>query len=384
MVKVLTFFKHFTIVSLSFSTFGIVISVHLTSIVLLLMQNKVYSRYIYQMLMEHSHVAVPEMGTFHLQYDQAYFDNNHEILYPPKTKVYFSPAVDPDYILSNLLSVDGISERDSEFIENLVVNDFAATVKKGIPFEFDGLGTISNNIFIEKDKETFNRYTGLKDLSVKVVQKGNFKLDDNFVHYLNKPKNQVVEDRFTDLILPGLLALMVSVIIAFWVFTRENIPGHETEQIQQVKPIDNVRYSDTMYNAIDSGIETRDNKDTITQNQEIEGESNKPSTKSIVRKLTKPEAPFINESEDTMVKSITDSDILCVIIVGTFINISNADNMSKKITDMGYSSFQQNYHGMTRVGIRYDCGKNDPESYKMKIRKIFNQDAWHLHDTIKN
>ncbi|MBK8516234.1 MAG: hypothetical protein IPL55_08070 [Saprospiraceae bacterium] len=39
--------------------------------------------------MEHSQVAVPEMGKFYLQYDQAYFNNNHEILYPRRLKPIF-------------------------------------------------------------------------------------------------------------------------------------------------------------------------------------------------------------------------------------------------------------------------------------------------------
>lgn len=97
------------------------------------MQNRVYSRYIYQMLMEHGCVAVREIGTFYLRKISAKFNENRQVLYPPSTGVYFSPNVDKDFEFSALLIESGLTREEAALLEKLISEDYKIAVQKMKP-----------------------------------------------------------------------------------------------------------------------------------------------------------------------------------------------------------------------------------------------------------
>ncbi len=330
--------------------------------------------------MEHSRVAVPELGTFILQFDEAFFGNNYEILYPPKSKIYFSPSVDRDYLLSTLLSEDGMLVDDAHLVENLIVKDYTNSIINQVPFEFNELGTLINNLFIEKTKEDFNRYTGLKEINTKIIQQGIIKHDEDFTHYLKQPIQKSVGKSLHSLLWPALLAIFVSVIIIMWLASRLNHTNENSEKTEQNISKDIENDANAIYEKIDSSLlEQKDNDPVVKEAETIKTVISPKDPKKIIK--SKVNAPVINEAEDTINSKSKESRI-CVIIVGAFIDSSNAEKLTKKVRLAGYDVFRQESNGVKRVGIRYDCTTTNSETFKSKVKKTFTSEAWQLHDTL--
>jgi len=287
------------------------------------MQNQVFSRYIYQMLMEHGSVAVPEVGTFHLQYNSAYFNNSHEILFPPRSKVYFSPTIDKDSIFSQLMYEDGYDLDSAEYLQNAIISDYKQSKELNTPFVLHTLGTLSGNSFVEFDKEIFNRYTGLKEVPTKTVPVSVVKHDDHFHHYL-KSKRKLEEDQSWSTWLFPILAAMISVVcIILWMLASDPVKVN----LQQNKT--------TNPSEFDSGIESNYEKiddiidlpveDTQPKADSVRSETKDkiaPEPNKVVKAKKVYSAPIINASEDTFGNEESKT---CVVIVGVFADTSNAN-----------------------------------------------------------
>jgi len=100
------------------------------------MQNQVYSRYIYQMLMEYGRVFIPSVGTFILDYAEASLDRSLKIISPPSSSLNFTSDADENYKISDLLIEAGMPQQHATLLENLIVQDYA--ISKDIK-ECDGL-----------------------------------------------------------------------------------------------------------------------------------------------------------------------------------------------------------------------------------------------------
>ena len=344
------------------------------------MQNNVYSRYIYQMLMDHSRVAVPEMGTFILQFDQAFFGNNYEMLYPPKSKLYFSPSVDEQFILSSLLIEDGMLNEDASFIECELVRDYLDAAKKQIPFEFIGLGTLDNNVFKPLNEQHFDRYDGLKGISAKIIQKGVILHDESFQYYLKQPITEKNRPNLYAFFWPSLIAIITILCILFWVISRIQVVDLNHDAENTILKEQNTNTEDKMYEKLDSSLaEQKPNVlDTLKDLSISEGIVTKPEK---LKGEVKSDPPIINLPKKT-IQNDNEENSKCVVIVGAFRDKKNASKLEAMILAKGYEVFRQDVNGMKRVGVRYNCEKSNPEIFRDKIRRIFNQDAWHLHDTI--
>ncbi len=332
------------------------------------------------MLMEHSRVAVPEMGTFILQFDQAFFGNDHKSLHPPRSKIYFSPSVDSDFILSSLLTDDGMDKSDAYLVESLLIKDYLASVSQQKPFEFNGLGTLVNNLFIPKNEEYFNRYSGLKEISAKIVQKGIIKHNETFQYYLKQPITKIHNAEFYSLLWPILIAIITILSILFWVISRSNETYTTHEVINSISKVAGKSSVESIYQKIDSNISNQKQSENKIDSETLITEEVK-DLPSHSKKPNRPDAPIINQSE-FIENSKADEIKKCIIIIGAFSDIKNADKLAVEASSKGYEVFRQNANGMNRVGIRYNCEKKNTEMFRSKIREIFNEKAWYLHDTL--
>jgi len=336
------------------------------------MQNQVYSRYIYQMLMEYGCISVPSVGTFILAYDDAIIDRVSNTIAPPATSLKYITSVDESFFISDLLFESGMSKDAAQLIENLIVQDYAASKEKNIPFEYDGLGNISDHNFTEKEAEIFNRFYGLHAVkAIPVTSKsGQVVHNENYLYHLSKVSPSQKKSGFYYYLWPLLISAVVFTVILLWLFSnRSTVAVLRNDTIQKDKPISE--------NPVSADITVADTFDTsyitdtvlFKEGEASEAEIENNAEKSIANK---------GESPDE-IKNIGPS---CVIIVGAFKNSTNANRMLKKIAKKGYNSYSGSYNGFKRVGITYDCSTIDPAIFKLKIRQEFNNQAWHLHDTI--
>ena len=315
------------------------------------------------MLMEHGGVAVPEIGTFYLRKISAKFNENRQILFPPCSGVYFSPNVDRDFELCSLLIESGLKEEEADLLKKLIIYDYKSSVQNNKSFELENLGYISDGVFIEKDHETFNRFTGLRELKININSKRKIIHDEKFDYYLHQ-KIAKNKSNFSTFIWPILIILLTTFCIVLW-FLGDSEPKQSTliANVPLETPALPKPNNDSIYEEIDN---------TIIENK-LKADSNV---------TIKTEIP---EKSDTKIKeTIVKETFLreCIVIVGTFSQPENATRMVKRIQSKGYISYKQMHNGMTRVGVLYDCATYQPDLYREKMKRIFNPDAWHLHDTL--
>lgn len=187
------------------------------------MQNQVYSRYIYQMLMDHGRVAVPSIGTFVLQYSEASLDRIQSKLYPPSTRVYFTTEFDSKFRLSELLIESGLSDEYSHQIERLLLRISTYRRRKG-SFEWDGFGHFKNDLFEEKESGIFNKYIGLNEETAIPVAPVTIKIkhQEDYLYNLGKSLKSKESTFISDFIWPILLATITVVLISIWFYSRSS------------------------------------------------------------------------------------------------------------------------------------------------------------------
>lgn len=315
------------------------------------------------MLMEHGGVAVPEIGTFYLRKISAKFNENRQILFPPFTGVYFSPNVDRDFEFCSLLIESGLKVEEAALLEKLITFDYKSSVQNNKSFELENLGYISDGVFFEKDQETFNRFSGLRELKININSKRKIIHDEKFDYYLHQ-KVTKNKSNLSTFIWPILIILLTTFCIVLW-FLGDSGPKQSTLIVNapvETAPLP-IANNDSIYEEIDNAIiESKLKADSnVTMDTEIPEKSGSKLKETIV--------------SETPLKE-------CIVIVGTFSQPENASRMVKRIKAKGYKSYKQMHNGMTRVGVIYDCSTYQPDLYREKMKRIFNPDAWHLHDTL--
>ena len=101
----------------------------------------------------------------------------------------------------------------------------------------------------------------------------------------------------------------------------------------------------------------------------------------------RPEMP--SEAQDAVIDSLsiqTSNPILaeeainngCIIITGTFSQLSNAQTMLSSIESSGYNTYQSSDQPLIRVGLHFDCVDVDLDSMLLSVRENLSNKAWYL------
>ncbi len=322
------------------------------------------------MLMEFGKVSVPSIGTFTLQHTEAAFKNNKSVLSPPSTSLLFSKEEDPQNDFAALLAESGMGQSDALMLRNLVVKDYNDAEALQIPFEFDHLGTLVDKVFLTKNDTFFNKYHGLGEIDVHPVPLRFDKInhDEDFLYRLNAPVKSQPANNFREYFWPMLAGLFVLAFILMWLLTnRSSQTTLPTDIAPVTEPIVQEIIEDTTAIPTDTVFAEREavdeNEGNDLQNNEISGNKSIEEVQNTKSLNVKPGSP-------------------CVVIVGAFKNPANARKLQKKIEKSGYETYTAEHNGFKRVGIAYKCSNKDPDVFKNKVKKLYNKNAWYLHDTI--
>lgn len=68
----------------------------------------------------------------------------------------------------------------------------------------------------------------------------------------------------------------------------------------------------------------------------------------------------------------------CVIIVGSFIKIKNANKLADKLKRDRYEVYRGHYEKFNRVGVQFNCFKQDLKKVLDDLKKQYHPDAWIL------
>ena len=105
-------------------------------------------------------------------------------------------------------------------------------------------------------------------------------------------------------------------------------------------------------------------------------------------KLTIADTSFTNQKEFQKEISVNEKNINeinqliqnkpCVIIVGSFKKINNANRLAKTLTRKKYKVYREPYLDFHRVGVQFDCLKKDLQTVLSELKTTFNPDCWIL------
>lgn len=338
---------------------------------IVLMQNQVYSRYVYQMLMSYGRVAIPCVGTFILHPLTATFNNDRSKLSPPASQISFNNLVVEDVLFERQLIDAGMSAVDAKQMQASLVNDFDTAWRQNQRFELGSFGTLAPEGFIEKSVGTFNRYHGLEPISVTALPTY-LKRNGDFTKVTDAPiiLSSQTSTSTNNYLWPILLALVTLAVILARFLSSDTSEIAETivqEEVESEIAHTSALNDDSLLTEIDSILESKEAPKVIKD--------------SVNQYLTKPVVPEIKEAETKSTQAIGNMKS-CIVIVGAFKNTNNADKLIKRIRAKGLKTYSQMHNGLKRVGISYDCIAKNPDLFKTSVQKQFNKDAWHLHDTI--
>lgn len=336
------------------------------------MNNQVYSRYLYQILMEFGSVSIPSLGTFTLEYKDASFRNNKTLLSPPSTQVSFTRDDQAAADLLHLLRESGMNADDASKLQQSLINDYNAATLAQVPFAFDGFGTVINNTFLPTENHFFNRYHGLREISIKPVST-TVTHDEEYLYRLQSASKSTDKSGLNSYIWPLLIGFVVSLIILAWVFSAKEGNKPQLTKEPEVIVESEMEDIDTLETSMLITDDTLAGQEGKLQNSELRPAISEPIVDKKVQERSdaKPQvsAPSYQGNE-------------CVVIVGAFKNTNNANKLLKSITAKGYKTYTSEHDGFKRVGVSYDCSTPDPDAFKAKVKKVFHKDAWYLHDTL--
>lgn len=315
--------------------------------------------WMYQLLMEYGKLSIPAVGTFTLEQKSSARNGSATNLKPPYTEVGYSAEVNDDYSFALLLTEYGIMGRDEARQEEKKLSD-AYLEQKSInaPFIIRGFGEIQGDSFIPSDRELFNRYTGLHKVTLPLVAKPEVPPAEQVAEVIPPASEQ-------DSGIPSYwLWLLAALILAFFamVFVQSTMMLTKNNKLeQQVRKATPKRDRDS--DLINKALpETPAGSDYKDQGQDAVEQST--GTPEGLIKFVK--------SKSSAGKSS------CVIVVGTYKNGKNIEEMKSRVESLGYQAYVGKTADMTRVGVSFDCASVSPDSFLQQVRLRLQPDAWLL------
>ncbi len=68
----------------------------------------------------------------------------------------------------------------------------------------------------------------------------------------------------------------------------------------------------------------------------------------------------------------------CIIIIGSFLKKSNANRLAQRVNRNGYNAYQASHNEYHRVGVRFDCFKQDLKEVLQELKQKYSPDSWIL------
>lgn len=322
-----------------------------------LINNDVYSRLIYRFLMQSGKVAIPGMGTFVLVRKASEFKADHTRLQPPQTSIEFLYEEDPGFYLADLLAEDGYSKEESDKIVKSIVFDYQNAISEKKPFRLFVFGALLNKVVLEDRSGTFNKYYGLREVSMSPVPvRKILTTPDDTLNGLDSPLFNSKEQGSMSYFWPLLVAFLTILVLLLRLVGEKKTTPPVTESWEII---------DTLGMDTDTNISA----DTILPAQTLDtiATAQLPADVTPEPQSTK---PSVSENQP------------CVLVAGAFARESNARNMVRKLKRKGYKPYEQKSNGLHRVGIIFDCQLSDPDAFKARAERDMKQQMWYLKDTI--
>ena len=314
--------------------------------------------WMYQLLMEYGSLSIPSLGTFTLVQHGSARNGSATHIKPPYTEVAFQSQVDDRYSLSLLLTEYGVMNLPEARKEEMqLVDAYLEHKANGIPFKIEGFGEMNGDTFIPLNKEWFNRYTGLKNVTLPSVVKPVLASENPDIPNFEK------QTQPSTLINTFWYWIFAAIILVFTVlvFIQNTRILHDHTKLEQLERQRALR------------AQERDSLKKLRMDSIRGGIRNRIGLIDAPKRVDIPQL-----AGQALEKQATGAITECVIIVGTFKNDRNVSEMKDRIQAMGYKAFISEIQELTRVGVAFDCGTVSPDTFLQQIRNKIQPNAWLL------
>jgi len=380
--------------------------------------------YIRQVLREQRKVHVPGIGTFSLVQSSAIFNNDNTDLSPPELNVSFEDSESNDEsLLKYILDTGQLSEAKArKRIEQYTESAFNKLLNVD-SFLIEGVGLIfkrENKEKVEFESNVSQLTSEFDDLKVLHLTPISRIAEMNSL-VKSEEVNPKIEE--TTWFWPRII-LLALLIIAFWFLGKHfydnhyNQPDKENSELIDPEVID-VEDKSTLAESSEQELEQRyeeidelinpsnddDDDDDAGKNtaklenkfNEIEEKEKTNPKKVITKEDASPKSELsieipVDVADSKGIDEIDKEDSTpqnkfatiipksgeCIIIVGSFMKSLNAIKMISLLERKGYTVYQSEYKGYSRIGLKYECIDKDLEEYLHAIRKNISKKAWYL------
>jgi hypothetical protein len=320
-------------------------------------------------LNRHEWFEIPGIGVFNGNKKSSYIDHIAKQIHPGRFDIDFNATntFRAETMIQNMISETGFEQELLEEHLAALCQTIQLALKEHAEFNFLPFGTLNYKneqlVFSQSQHNIHQDFYNMGPLSVVPLQLSK----EQFVPIqpiVIVPKPKKSNNYISILLALGLLWL-IFLIFLFW-------PGaSKTDQSNQVVPV------------ADSTGTQKDISDTFLQPiNTTPGADTFVTLDSTVAPVADTLVKLNNEViiDSSNIKQL-DSSIRfkpCIIIVGSFMKISNANRLAKKIRKQGYEVYRSEFGKFHRVGVRFNCFQNDLQQMLEELKKTYHPQAWVL------
>jgi hypothetical protein len=323
-------------------------------------------------------IALPGIGVFRKAHVPATVKDSGTNITPPNSVISFDPGVvDDDHFAFFIAERETITREEAkELLELFAERKLHDLMKKGeagiYPFgilKLDG----DKTSFVAEDNRLINKYFGLEPITSVPI-----KYEDE-VKTVVAADNQEVS--FDSLITveeepstPWWRWFMILALAALLVFsylkcdTVKEVIGMNEEVVEEV---------DTSEYVVLPGDENKEK--AVTPINDNADKTKEASAGKIIHIDDIGDGAIDTLLADESLRFAPGTEMVeCVIILGAYSKQRNAIKMMADVENAGHNLYIGVKGDLTRVGLTFNCAKEDLVSYLQKIRKNYVTEAWYL------
>ncbi len=308
---------------------------------------------------------IPGWGVLEARQQDSFIDHLGELIHPSRLILHFRPSLvsRSEEMLDNLCAEFGYQKQHlSNKLESLV-HAIDRALSQDRRFDFQPFGSFhytQNELEFESGILNLHpHFFGMEPLPLKPVTR----IFQGSVQDLGSPVKPLPKKSPEMKILLAILGVLwlVFLCLLFWPKKDATTVDKTLEPSVQEPPLS--KEDSALINALRdqpaSQIDT-----TIHSNLPVDSLN---SASEVVIK---------RENMDSLNNTIRHRD--CIIIVGSFTKLSNANRLSKELEKHHYTPYRGNYGRFHRVGVKFNCFERNLEEVLSELKKIYHPDSWVL------
>lgn len=320
---------------------------------------------------QHLWFEIPGLGIFTGSKSESYINHIQQLIYPSRIELEFVSAntLRTETMIKNLVNETGFEQDILEEHLAALCQTISESLRRNQFYDFIPFGTLGsqngNIVFTQSQNNIHQEFYWMEPLSIMPLENQAIQeFTPVPAAVVQKPVSKSKKELAFLIIALGILWLVFLGLLC----CPRGSGNHYADNAN--------KHSDTMH-SLNAVSPSNHNPDTGRINDSL------VQTKDTVRiRQSDTSTQLKNEIvvDSANVKELNDQIKYkpCIIIVGSFVKLSNAEKLSLKVKSDGYEVYRGEYGKFHRVGIQFNCFKHDLQSMVEELKKKYHPDSWVL------